>query len=96
MTLLEQTYTQLRDAGLVDTGKHFSIHFLCRNSNWYSWQRHAGREISVGAAIECLRTVRRCLRCSTLSLDQRQVLEGIARKLLVMLNERHFITDVSV
>lgn len=94
MTLLEKTFRQLHEHGLVETAEHFSTEYLGRNRNWYAWQRHAGRDISAGAAVDCLRTVRRQLSCSQLAHEQQHALRMIAEMLLAHLNERHSIADV--
>jgi hypothetical protein len=57
MTLLEQTYRQLRDIGLVETGEAFSTQYLCRNKNWYAWQRHTERDFGVLALAHCIRAL---------------------------------------
>lgn len=94
MTLLEKTFRQLHEHGLVETAEHFSTEYLGRNRNWYAWQRHAGRDISAGAAISCLRTVRTQLSLRALASDQRRALAATAEQLLTYLKEHHFIADV--
>jgi len=95
MTLLEQTYKRLRDAGLVGTGEMFSTQYLHKNRNWYAWQRHAGRDLSAAAAVNCLRAVRAQLSLPLLASEQRLVLAETAEQLLAHLQEHHFITEVS-
>jgi hypothetical protein len=58
MTLLEQTYTQLKQVGLVNCAEAFSRNYLQKNCNWFAYQKHTGRDYSVGAAIACLRSIR--------------------------------------
>jgi len=94
MTLMEQTYRRLRDAGLVRTGEFFSTRYLGRNKNWYAWQRHAGRDLSAAAAVNCLRAVRAQLSLPLLANEQRQALAETAAQLLEHLKEHHFIADV--
>lgn len=94
MTLLEQTYRQLRNIGLVTTGEDFSTQYLGRNKNWYAWQRHAGRELSAAAAVNCLRAVRAQLATPLLATDQRRALKETAEQLLAHLQARHSIADV--
>lgn len=94
MTLMEHTYRQLRDIGLVETGEAFSTQYLGRNKNWYAWQRHAGRELSAAAAVNCLRAVRAQLATPLLATDQRRALKETAEQLLEHLQARHSIADV--
>lgn len=94
MTLLEQTYRQLRDIGLVKTGEDFSTQYLGRNKNWYAWQRHAGRELSAAAAVNCLRAVRAQLATPLLATAQQHALKETAEQLLEHLQARHCIADV--
>lgn len=94
MTLLENTYRQLNDAGLATTGEFFSKHYLGKNGNWYAWQRHAGRDLSTAAAVNCLRTVRAQLSLPLLADEQKRILAEIAEQLLKHLKEHHFIADV--
>ena len=42
MTLIEQTYTELRAAELVATRVQFSRQYVGKNPNWYSYQLHMG------------------------------------------------------
>lgn len=93
MTLLEQTYQTLRDVGLVRSAADFSDTYLSRNRNWYSWQRHACRDISVTAAIQCLRAVRAQLHDNNLGVGQRSALEATALALQGHLLQ-HAIADV--
>ena len=94
MTLLEQTYRRLRDFGLVETGESFSTRYLGRNKNWYAWQRHAGRDLSAGAAVNCLRAVRAQLATTRLATEQERALTQTAAQLLEHLQAHHFVADV--
>lgn len=94
MTLMEHTYKQLRDIGLVETGEFFSTHYLGRNKNWYAWQRHAGRDLSAAAAVNCLRAVRARLATPQLATEQHHALASTAEQLLDYLQAHHFIADV--
>lgn len=93
MTLLEQTYQTLRDVGLVRSAADFSNTYLSRNRNWYSWQRHACRDISMTAAIQCMRAVRAQLHDNDLAAGQRRALEATALALQGHLLQ-HAIADV--
>lgn len=94
MTLLEHTYRQLRDAGLVSSTTGFSTQYLHRNRNWYAWQKHAGRDMGAAAAVQCLRSIRAQLKAPTLDSTQRQALAAAENVLLGHLRERYAVADV--
>ena len=94
MTLLENTYRQLRRAELVECAEAFSKAYLGRNKNWYAYQKHAGRDYSVDAAVQCLRYLRSKQQAPVLSAAQRQVLRRLEQQLLAHLTSQHCIADV--
>lgn len=95
MTLLEQTYTQLREAGLVRNTASFSTEYAHRNRNWYAWQKNVGRDMCAAAAIQCLRTIRDQLKAATVTTTQRSTLEATASALLNYLLQRYAVADVN-
>jgi hypothetical protein len=94
MTLLENTYRQLRSAGLVRSAEAFSSTYLNKNKNWYAYQKHTGRDYSVDAAIQCLRGIRSQKCVSSISTAQHELLEEIEQQLLAHLNSQHCVADV--
>jgi aspartate/glutamate racemase len=94
MTLLEKTYRQLRSAGLVRCAEAFSVDYLSKNKNWFSYQRCTGRDFSVDAAVQCLRTIRAQQLKPQLSEAQQRVLARAAQFLLAHLNTQHCVADV--
>lgn len=94
MTLLETTYRQLRSAGLVHCAEAFSRDYLGKNSNWFAYSKHMGRDYSVGAAIQCLRSIRSKQRSSDLSKAQQVALRRIETQLATHLNTQHCVADV--
>lgn len=94
MTVLEHTYLQLKNAGLVRSTAGFSTQYFGRNSNWYSWQKHAERDMYAAAAIQCVRTIRAQLHTTPLDSTQRSALELTAALLLQHLRQRHAVADV--
>lgn len=58
MTLLENIYIQLKSAQLVSNAQTFSTQYLTKNKNWYSYQTHMRRDITLGAAVQCTRALR--------------------------------------
>jgi hypothetical protein len=91
MTLLETIYSELRQAGLVENAEDFSINYLGRSKHWYAFQKHAQRDFSVGAAIQCLRSVQ---SHSKTAGSQRSTLQRIIAQLRGHLNEHHGIAEV--
>lgn len=94
MTLLEQTYTQLHSAGLVDCAETFSRGFLGKNRNWYAYQKHVGRDYSLGAAIQCLRNIRFQQRQLAANTEQADVLQHAEQQLADYLTAQHCIANV--
>lgn len=94
MTLLEKTYRQLRSAGLVPCAEAFSRDYLGKNTNWFAYQKHTARDFSVGAAIQCLRSIRCQKRSVAICSQQRDVLNQTEHQLLTLLNEQHGVADV--
>jgi hypothetical protein len=94
MTLLETTYSHLRQAGLVSCAETFSINYLCKNKNWYAFQTHSERDFSVDAAVQCLRSIRDQQHTQELTQAQQQALRTAERALLAHLNTQHCVADV--
>lgn len=94
MTLLERTYRQLRSTGLVHCAEAFSRDYLGKNSNWYAYNKHAARDYSVGAAIQCLRSIRSKQHSNDLSEAQLVALERIEQHLIAHLTIQHCVADV--
>lgn len=94
MTLLENTYSQLNSAGLVDSAEAFSKIYLNKSKNWYAYQKHTGRDFSVDAAIQCLRQVRSQADTLVLSTQKHYVLRKLEQQILAHLNSRHCVADV--
>lgn len=94
MTLLENTYRQLRNAGLVDSAEAFSSTYLTKSKNWYAYQKHTGRDYSVDAAIQCLRGIRDSKRKHSRNEFQHLALDDVEKNLMSYLKTKHMISDV--
>lgn len=94
MTLLETTYADLRNAGLVHCAEAFSSDYLGKNRNWFSYQKHTGRDFSIDAAIQCLRKIRTLQRLVTLRPAQNAALSAIEQQLLAHLSTKYCVADV--
>lgn len=94
MTLLERTYTDLKVAGLTGCAEAFSRDYLGKNKNWYAFQTHTGRDFSVAAAVQCLRSLRSRQTADGLIEAQRKTLAGAEQALLSHLIDTHLVLDV--
>lgn len=94
MTLLETTYSHLRQAGLVSCAEAFSTDYLAKNKNWYAFQTHSERDFSVGAAVQCLRSIRINKALAGLDTQQQAALDAAERELLTHLSTQHCVADV--
>ena len=81
MTLLEQTYSNLRQAGLVKTAEAFSTEYLGKNKNWYAHQAHYGRDFSVRAAVGCVRNLEAVGSGDELDAAQQHIVQQLAQQL---------------
>lgn len=89
MNIMNDTYTALRNAKMIKSGRQFSITYVLRNANWFAYQKHNVRDFSLAAAIDCLRSVRKQLeRQSALSEVQQVVLRKINDTLSAYINHR--------
>lgn len=91
MTLLETIYTELKQAGLVANAEDFSSNYLGRSKHWFAFQKHSQRDFSVGAAVQCLRSIQ---SQSTSVPLQRSALLRIKYQLRHHLSERYGIAEV--
>jgi hypothetical protein len=89
MTLIETTYRELHEAGLVHTREQFSTNYVGKNSNWYSYQTHMGRDFSVLAAAHCLRTITKLAHVATVQPQQQRSLSRVSALLSSYLREQH-------
>ena len=94
MTLLENTYKQLKDVGLAHSAATFSTNYLVKNSNWYSYQKHRKRDFSIDAAVQCLRSIRAQQLAPKLTQAQQHALAATEIELLTHLKAQHCVADV--
>jgi len=94
MTLLENTYRQLSNAGLVNCAARFSSDYLGKNSNWYAYQKHSKRDFSIDAAVQCLRSIRAQQLKPKLTQAQQNALAATEFELLAHLSAQHYVADV--
>ncbi len=78
MNIMNDTYTALRNAKMIKSGRQFSITYVLRNANWFAYQKHNHRDFSLTAALDCLRSVRKQLgREAALNEVQTRALQAI-------------------
>jgi hypothetical protein len=89
MNIMNDTYTALRNAKMIRSGRQFSSTYVLRNANWFAYQKHNSRDFSLGAAIDCLRSVRKQIeRQSALNEVQTRVLQAIEDQLTAYLKSK--------
>ena len=91
---VETTYRQLRSAGLVDCAEAFSSKYLGKNKNWYAYQKYTGRDYSIHAAIQCIRSLRSQQRVPAINTEQRKVLTRLEQQLISHVHQHHCIAEV--
>ena len=94
-TLLEEVFQTLKQAGIVRSAQAFSTDYLQRNANWYAYQKHTGRDFSVGTAVACMQSLRASSAGMTLTPAQAFELQALQKALLNYLGDHHSISDVS-
>ncbi|SEN97481.1 hypothetical protein SAMN05216227_103614 [Pseudorhodobacter antarcticus] len=61
MKLLNYTYMKLIEIEEIETAEELSKDWCSKNRNWFAWQKHAGQDFSLDAAINCLARTRQRL-----------------------------------
>jgi hypothetical protein len=93
MTLLENIYHQLKTTHLVSNAQTFSTQYLAKNKNWYSYQTHMQRDITLSAAVQCARALRLLSTGdAALTNTQSSVISAALRKIEGHLAERYMVT----
>lgn len=95
MTLLEQTYEHLSRAGLTSSAEAFSRDYLGKSRSWFAYQKHAGRDFSVAAAVQCLRSLRSRQAELEMGAEKQAALVEATDALLSHLREKHLVADVT-
>lgn len=95
MTVIETTYKNLKQANLTTTCESFSKDYVGRSRSWFAWQRHMGRDFSIAAAAQCLRSIRlQQERDGALSMAQRLALTTAERELIEHLQEHFGVAEI--
>ena len=61
MKLLNYVFVKLVELNEISTAEELSIEWCNKNKNWTAWQKHAGNDFSIDAAINCLARTRQRL-----------------------------------
>jgi hypothetical protein len=79
----------------IETAEELSQDWCKKNKNWFAFQKHAGQDFSLGAAINCLARTRD-------KLDERQDkagrsgLQEVERLLSEYLLHKHKVSEIAV
>ena len=93
MKLLNYTYIRLVEIKEIETAEELSKGWCQKNRNWFAWQKHAGQDFSVDAAINCLKRTRQRLAERQDNLGKCGLIE-IERLLSDYLRHKHKIADI--
>ncbi len=94
MKLMNYTYMKLVEIDEIETAEELSKTWCKKNRNWFAWQKHAGQDFSLDAAINCLARTR-------LRLAERQDKAGqsglaeVARLLSDYLRHKHKVAEIA-
>ncbi|WP_037306888.1 hypothetical protein [Ruegeria halocynthiae] len=94
MKLMNYTYMKLIEIDEIETAEELSRTWCRKNRNWFAWQKHAGHDFSVDAAINCLARTRARLAERSDSKGKRG-LEEVERLLSDYLLHKHKIAEIA-
>ncbi|MFT5742308.1 MAG: hypothetical protein ACI86S_000366 [Paracoccaceae bacterium] len=94
MKLLNYTYMKLIEIEEIDTAEELSKDWCSRNRNWFAWQKHAGQDFSLDAAINCLARTRQRLTERQDKVGQRGLAE-VEQLLSDYLLHKHKVAEIA-
>ena len=94
MKLLNYTYMKLIEIDEIDTAEELSKDWCSKNRNWFAWQKHAGQDFSLDAAINCLARTRLRLAERQDKAGQRGLAE-VERLLSEYLLHKHKVAEIA-
>ena len=94
MKLLNYTYMKLIEIDEIDTAEELSKDWCSKNRNWFAWQKHAGQDFSIDAAINCLAKTRQRLVERQDKVGQRGLAE-LERLLSEYLLHKHKVAEIA-
>jgi hypothetical protein len=94
MKLLNYTYMKLIEIEEIDTAEELSQIWCQKNRNWFAWQKHAGQDFSIDAAINCLAKTRQRLVERQDKAGQRGLVE-VEQLLSDYLLHKHKVAEIA-
>lgn len=94
MKLLNYTYMKLIEIDEIETAEELSKDWCSKNRNWFAWQKHAGHDFSLDAAINCLARTRQRLAKRQDKVGQRGLAE-VERLLSEYLLHKHKVAEIA-
>ena len=94
MKLLNYTYMKLIEIEEIETAEELSQNWCKKNRNWFAWQKHAERDFSIDAAINCLARTRLRLVERQDKAGQRGLVE-VEQLLSDYLLHKHKVADIA-
>jgi hypothetical protein len=91
MKLLNYTYMKLIE---IETTEELSQKWCKKNRNWFAWQKHAERDFSIDAAINCLARTRLRLVERQDKAGQRELVE-VEQLLSDYLLHKHKVAEIA-
>lgn len=95
MKLMNYTYLKLIEIDEIETAEELSRTWCKKNRNWFAWQKHAGQDFSVDAAINCLAHTRARL-CERNDRQGKRGLEEVEQLLSDYLLHKHRIAEIAL
>lgn len=94
MKLLNYTYMKLIEIDEIETAEELSKDWCSKNRNWFAWQKHAGQDFSLDAAINCLARTRQRLAERQDKVGQRGLAE-VEQLLSEYLLHKHKVAEIA-
>lgn len=93
MKLLNYTYMKLVELDEIETAEELSTTWCKKNRNWFAWQKHAGQDFSIDAAINCLARTRQRLAERQDKIGQSGLAE-VEQLLCDYLRHKHRVAEI--
>ena len=94
MKLLNYILLKLTEMEEIDSAEELSIDWCNKNRNWAAWQKHAGHDLSIDAAINCLSRTRHRLAERQDKAGQRGLAE-LEEMLSAFLLHKHKVAEIA-
>ena len=94
MKLLNYILLKLTEIDEIGSAEELSIDWCNKNRNWAAWQKHAGHDFSIDAAINCLSRTRHRLAERQDKAGQRGLAE-LEEMLSAFLLHKHKVAEIA-